>query len=53
MKVIIFHDQEKTVITMDHASRTKLSEESFSIPEKFKLTPIDQILKMNSTKLLN
>jgi len=53
MKVIIFHDQEKTVITMDHASRTKLSEESFSIPEKFKLTPINQILKMNSTKLLN
>lgn len=50
MKVIIFHDQEKTVIRMDHASRTKLNEESFSIPKKFKLTPIHQMLKLNSIK---
>ena len=47
MKVIIFHDNEKWTITMDHASKKKLSEESFSIPENFKSKPIDSLLKIN------
>lgn len=47
MKVVIFHDNGKTVITMDHASRTKLTAESFSIPINFKLTPLNQMLKYN------
>jgi len=53
MKVVISNENEKTVITMDHASKTKLSEEAFSIPDNFKLTPINQVLKENSKKLLN
>jgi len=44
LKVIIFHEKEKTIITMDHASKTKLNEDSFSIPEDFILTTVDQIL---------
>lgn len=47
MKVVIFHKNEKTVITMDHASRTKLTKESFLIPKNFKLTPINQMLTYN------
>ena len=47
MKVVIFHDKEKIVIRMDHASRIKLTKESFSIPVKFKLRPIQQMLKVN------
>ncbi|MRT91444.1 hypothetical protein [Ancylomarina sp. 16SWW S1-10-2] len=44
LKVIIFHEKEKTIITMDHASKTKLNEDSFSVPENFILTTIDKIL---------
>ncbi|MGZ2370198.1 hypothetical protein ACXR6G_10460 [Ancylomarina sp. YFZ004] len=47
MKVVIFHNDGETVITMDHASRTKLTKEAFSIPDNFKLTPINQMLKYN------
>lgn len=43
MKVIIFHDKEKTVISMDHASKINLTEDSFSIPKEFKLKTIDEI----------
>ncbi|RXQ96711.1 hypothetical protein EO244_03520 [Ancylomarina salipaludis] len=47
MRVIIFHDKEKWVITMDHASKTKLSENSFSIPKNLKLKPINELLGIN------
>ncbi|MCZ4693075.1 hypothetical protein [Ancylomarina euxinus] len=47
VKVVISHDNRKTVIRMDHASRTKLTIESFSIPGNFKLTPLNQMLKYN------
>ncbi len=44
LKVIIFTGQEKTIITMDHASKTKLKDDAFSIPENFTLTTADEIL---------
>lgn len=47
MKIVIFHEKTKTLITMDHAAKTKLTKESFSIPDNFKLTPINQMLKYN------
>lgn len=47
MKVIIFRDEDKTTITMDHASKTKLNDSSFSIPKGYLLKPIGEVLKTN------
>lgn len=44
LKVIIFNGQEKTIITMDHASKTRLNDDTFSIPKNYNLTNIDEIL---------
>lgn len=53
LKVIIFHPTKKTVIKMDHASRTKLTDDLFSVPENFKFTPISQILDDSLLKTSN
>ena len=44
LKVIIFNGKNKTTITMDHASKTKLNKDDFSIPENFNLTTVDKTL---------
>ena len=44
LKVIIFNGKEKTIITMDHASKTRLHEDDFSIPKNFIQTTVDEIL---------
>jgi hypothetical protein len=44
LKSIIFTGKVKTIITMDHASKAKLNEDDFSIPENFNLTSVDETL---------
>ena len=48
LKVILFNCKEKTIITMDHASKTKLNDDAFSIPENFTLTTVDELLTPSS-----
>lgn len=44
LKTIIFNGKEKTIITMDYASKTRLNEDDFSIPKNFNLTSVDETL---------
>jgi len=48
LKAVIFNGKEKTTITMDHASKTKLNDDTFSIPENFNLTNVDELLTPTS-----
>lgn len=45
LKVIVFNGKEKNTITMDHASKTKLNADSFSIPEDVNKVSVDEVLR--------